>query len=214
MVVPNSETVLITLDYLKAKNIAARGVVIFTPPRFLQEPDSIVTTSPCFVDVEDGEAQVRLITTDAGTYRIDEYFDGLPAYTWYINVPESLAGQTRTLFSFAPAQPVVQGVVVNTIHSGATAPGPSLGIDGDYYYDTVAKFWYGPKASGSWPAGFSIIGPAGSQGTQGQIGPAGPKGSPGTLVLRARLEPQQLGPPRASSRSRDRTLDPLALELP
>jgi hypothetical protein len=177
--VPTSETVLITLDYLKAKNVAARGIVVFTPPRFLQEPDSIVPTSPCFVEVAYGEAEVRLIPTDAGTYRIDEYFDGQAAYTWHINVPESLAGTTRTLFSFAPVQPVVQGTTVNTLLSGAGAPGNTLGINGDYYYDTVAKAWYGPKAAGAWPAGFSIIGPTGPQGEQGETGPTGPQGETG-----------------------------------
>jgi hypothetical protein len=44
---------------------------------------------------------------------------------------------------------------------------------------------FGPKASGAWPAGTSLIGPQGPQGIQGiqgpigNTGPQGPQGVPG-----------------------------------
>ena len=50
----------------------------------------------------------------------------------------------------------------NTVLSGSGTPSNSLGADGDFYIDTTAHAIYGPKASGTWPAGTSIIGPAGS----------------------------------------------------
>lgn len=162
--VPIEDTVLITLDYLKVKNIAANGTVVFTGPRFPVLPDMFVTAEPVQVAVESGEASVRLIPTDAGVFQVQEFLDGAPTHTWHINIPTSLEGQTRSLFSFAPVQPPVQGVTVNTFLSGAGAPSNVLGIDGDFYYDTAAKFWYGPKANAAWPAGFSVVGPPGPAG--------------------------------------------------
>lgn len=180
--VPEEQTVLITLDYLKAKNVAARGLVVFTPPRFLQPPTHIVTSAPCPAEVENGEGQVRLIPSDAGTFQVQEFLDGLPVLTWHINVPTGLSGQTRSLFSFASVQPIVQGVSVNTFLSGSGAPASSLGIDGDYYMDVPGKVWYGPKALGAWPAGFSVVGPAGTNGMNGINGSPGAPGAPGTRI--------------------------------
>lgn len=183
--VPVEDTVLITLDYLKVKNIAANGTVVFTGPRFPVLPDMFVTAEPVQVAVEAGEASVRLIPTDAGVFQVQEFLDGAPTHTWHINIPTSLEGQTRSLFSFAPVQPPVQGVTVNTFLSGVGAPSNALGIDGDFYYDTAAKFWYGPKANAAWPAGFSVIGPEGpegDQGPQGNVGPTGPMGSAGLFT--------------------------------
>jgi hypothetical protein len=34
--------------------------------------------------------------------------------------------------------------------TGATAPDDATGADGDYYFNTVAFQWYGPKAAGTW----------------------------------------------------------------
>src|SRR5688572_3646742 len=183
--VPTEDTVLITLDYLKVKNIAANGTVVFTGPRFTVLPDMFVTAEPVEANIVAGEASVRLIPTDTGTFQVQEFLAGAPTHTWHINVPTSLEGQTRSLFSFAPVQPVVQGVTVNTFLSGSGPPGAILGFDGDFYFDTVAAFWYGPKANGAWPAGFSVIGPEGpegDQGPQGNVGPVGPMGSAGLFT--------------------------------
>lgn len=180
--IPEDQTVLITLDYLKAKNVAARGTVTITPPRFIvPAEEAIVVNAPVDVIVEAGEAEVRIIPSDAGTFRIDELLDGV-SQTWHINIPTALAGTTRSLFSFASVQPIVQGVAVNTMLSGSGAPANTLGIDGDYYYDVPGKFWYGPKALGAWPAGFSVVGPPGTNGTNGTNGQQGPPGTPGTRL--------------------------------
>lgn len=45
----------------------------------------------------------------------------------------------------------------NVLHSVSGAPSDSLGVDGDYAFDPTALVVYGPKASGSWPGGSSII---------------------------------------------------------
>jgi len=76
--------------------------------------------------------------------------------------------------------------LANTIHNGKTAPTNAIGNDGDFYIDTVALDFYGPKFQGRWPAPVSLRGPAGSNGTDGkngtsekgtsQIGLTGPQG--------------------------------------
>lgn len=177
--IPENETVLITLDYLKAKNVASRGSVHFTPPRFTHPNDHIINPAPCPADVVDGEGSIRLIPSDAGTFAVTEYLDGQEPFTWHINLPSGLAGQTRSLFSFAPVQPIIQGISTNTLLSGIGAPSALTGIDGDYYYDVQNKFWYGPKALGAWPAGFSVIGPPGANGTNGTNGTDGVDGDDG-----------------------------------
>lgn len=176
--IPETDTVLINLDFLKAKNIAAQGSVEFLPPRFIRSTSTVVPV-PAVAAVEGGVGQVRLIPTDAGTYQVTERLDGQKPFVWHINVPPGLAGQTRDLTSFASVQPIVQGVAVNTMLSGNGAPANTLGIDGDYYYDVQNKFWYGPKALGAWPAGFSVVGPQGIQGLQGLQGVKGDKGDKG-----------------------------------
>ena len=58
-----------------------------------------------------------------------------------------------------------------TLRYGSGAPGGGVGNDGDFYIDTVAYLIYGPKAGGVWPAGVSLVGPAGS-GAGDVAGPA------------------------------------------
>jgi hypothetical protein len=45
--------------------------------------------------------------------------------------------------------------------TGTAAPTGTDGNDGDMYLRTSTSMLYGPKAAGSWPAGVSLIGPAG-----------------------------------------------------
>lgn len=59
----------------------------------------------------------------------------------------------------------VQGPRGNAVLSGPGAPGPTVGIDGDYYIDTASyptsATLYGPKGAGAWPAsGISVGGGA------------------------------------------------------
>jgi hypothetical protein len=54
-----------------------------------------------------------------------------------------------------------------TILSGSRVTSAGLGTDGDFYIDTDAWEIYGPKTSGAWGAGTSLVGTAGSQGNYG-----------------------------------------------
>jgi len=77
------------------------------------------------------------------------------------------------------------------------APADGLGNDGDYYLDSAASAWYGPKTAGTWtgtgpnslqgpegPVGpqgpEGPVGPEGPQGPEGPVGPEGPQGLPGS----------------------------------
>jgi hypothetical protein len=66
----------------------------------------------------------------------------------------------------------------NTILNGADAP-TTEGLDGDFYIRNSTHYLYGPKASGTWPGGISLVGP---QGIQGATGPS-PTVASGTAVL-------------------------------
>ncbi len=75
----------------------------------------------------------------------------------------------------------------NGIYNGSGAPSPTLGIDGDFYFDNVAVKVYGPKAAGVWPGPSTFTGPVGPQGPAGLNGAgdvSGPAGATdGQLVL-------------------------------
>ncbi len=66
-----------------------------------------------------------------------------------------------------------------TILYGTGAPGSGTGEDGDFYIATDTHHLYGPKASGTWPAGTSLVGPTGPQGSAGAAGATGPQGPQG-----------------------------------
>jgi hypothetical protein len=69
--------------------------------------------------------------------------------------------------------------VVNTLLNGIGAPSASIGINGDFYIDTVAMNIYGPKKKNAWPLPKSLIGPAGVAGAQGAPGKQGSNGKDG-----------------------------------
>jgi hypothetical protein len=71
-----------------------------------------------------------------------------------------------------------------TVHSGAGTPSAGLGIDGDFYINTLVSTLYGPKISGSWGSPTSLIGPQGATGATGLQGATGATGpSTGTQVV-------------------------------
>ena len=59
-----------------------------------------------------------------------------------------------------PAGPT--GSAGSTILNGTVDPSSGTGTDGDFYINTTTSMIFGPKASGTWPAGVSLVGPAGS----------------------------------------------------
>ncbi len=75
------------------------------------------------------------------------------------------------------------GVDGNTILSGVGAPGPSTGVDGNFYVDTAATAIYGPKAGGMWGSPTSLIGPKGDKGDTGDAGIPGPPGADGSVLI-------------------------------
>jgi len=83
---------------------------------------------------------------------------------------------TWVLFAGGGGTPGADG---KTVLNGTAAPGAGDGVDGDFWIDTVAWQIYGPKASGTWPAGVDLQGADGADGATGPTGPAGADGAPG-----------------------------------
>jgi hypothetical protein len=53
-----------------------------------------------------------------------------------------------------------QGIPGNTVLYGTTDPTGAVGVDGNFYINTTTHFMFGPKASGAWSAGTSLVGPS------------------------------------------------------
>lgn len=68
---------------------------------------------------------------------------------------------------------------LNVLHGTGAPDDVADGVDGEFYIDTSAWYIYGPKASGTWPAGVSLIGPTGATGTTGAAGADGADGVDG-----------------------------------
>jgi hypothetical protein len=101
----------------------------------------------------------------------------------YINSTSHFIFGPKVGGSWPPGVSLVgpQGTAGNTVRYGTGAPANTLGVDGDFYINTTTHFFYGPKASGAWPAGTSLIGPQGPIGATGVAGPIGPTGSQGPI---------------------------------
>ena len=64
------------------------------------------------------------------------------------------------------------GAAGKTVLNGAVDP-TTEGVDGDFYINTAANTLFGPKASGNWGTGTSLVGPQGETGATGATGAAG-----------------------------------------
>jgi len=84
------------------------------------------------------------------------------------------------------------GADSNTILSGTAVP-TTEGVNGDYYLKTDTSRFYGPKTSGGWGAGVSLIGPAGTNGTNGSDGSNGTNGTDGLTILNGTAVPTAEG---------------------
>ena len=111
------------------------------------------------------------------------YPDGYPVANTYADLPSSNlytnliyfvlttdGGKDAGLYKYDGANWVycsgvgtdgAAGADGNTILSGVVAP-TNEGVNGDFYINTATSTIYGPKAGGVWPAGVSLIGPAGT----------------------------------------------------
>ena len=70
----------------------------------------------------------------------------------------------------------INGLDGKTVLNGTSDPISILGVNGDFYINTANNKLFGPKSSGAWPSGVSLIG---SQGPIGLRGPAGENGTSG-----------------------------------
>lgn len=67
----------------------------------------------------------------------------------------------------------------SAVLNGTTDPNNTIGENGDFYINTSSFQLFGPKSTGSWGAGVSLIGQQGEQGAPGTDGAPGNDGAPG-----------------------------------
>lgn len=73
------------------------------------------------------------------------------------------------------------GPAGRSVLNGTANPSNSTdGADGDFYINTNALTIFGPKTSGTWGDGVSIVGEQGEKGDDGATGPQGAQGPQGT----------------------------------
>ncbi len=104
--------------------------------------------------------------------------------------PQGPAGATGATGAAGPAGPTgatgaagPAGTNGTAVLNGNTNPTAGTGVNGDFYINTATNTLYGPKANGTWPAGVSLVGPAGVAGPQGPAGATGPAGPTGPTGL-------------------------------
>ena len=116
--------------------------------------------------------------------------------------PQGPAGATGATGATGPAGPVgatgpagvagpqgiagtngINGTNGTAVLNGNTNPNAGIGVNGDFYINTVTNELFGPKANGAWPTGVSLVGPAGVAGPQGPAGATGPAGPTGPTGL-------------------------------
>lgn len=88
--------------------------------------------------------------------------------------PQGIQGVAGATGATGPA-----GADGKTLLNGMVDPTAGIGVDGDFYTNTATSTFFGPKAAGAWPAGVSIVGPAGATGATGPTGPTGATGATG-----------------------------------
>jgi len=129
----------------------------------------------------------------------DIYYDTVGHYLYN---PKTTVWVNRTQLvgtNGTNGSPGANGTNGNTVLNGNTAPSNGTGNNGDFFLNTATNYIYGPKASGTWPGGVSIIGATGSQGiagnngTNGSNGAAGTNGTNGNTVLYGTANPTSQG---------------------
>jgi hypothetical protein len=107
-----------------------------------------------------------------------------------------------------------------TVLSGSGGPASELGADGDFFIDTTAWVIYGPKATGAWPGGASLVGPTGATGATGPVGPTGATGPTGPTGATGEQGPQgpkgdtgETGPQGPAGPGTDLTYDAATREV-
>jgi len=93
---------------------------------------------------------------------------------FYLNTISSFLSGPKTAGGWLTGVSLVgaPGASGNTILNGTVDP-TWQGAYGDFYFNTLTSTLFGPKDSGVWPAGVSLVGAAGSSGTDGTDGTDG-----------------------------------------
>jgi lysophospholipase L1-like esterase len=187
-------TVTLTGRYIHPDGAALTGSITIAAPSLitLSGADTITAGAVTATLNAQGAFSVTLVATDntamqptGWAYDVTETLTGFAPRTYSIVLPQAVPAVD--LADIAPANPADGDYVLvtgptgpsgRTILNGTVAPAAGVGANGDFYIDTVAWKIYGPKASGAWPAGYSIGGGGG-----GVI--ASVNGKTGTVVLNA-----------------------------
>jgi len=100
---------------------------------FVTNPSELVDNVPVYITGAETLQQYKLATTS------------------WLDISPTIKGETGATGAAGPT-----GADGKTWLHGEGAPTSGLGVDGDFYLDTINSTWYGPKST-TWPAGVSLI---------------------------------------------------------
>jgi hypothetical protein len=99
--------------------------------------------------------------------------DGASAYQ--IAVANGFTGTEQEWLDSLEGAPGARG---RSVLNGTAAPDAATGEPGDFYIDTTADAYYGPKTNeGAWPGPTPLVGPQGERGTGISTGSGAPAGT-------------------------------------
>lgn len=206
--------ITVTRRYLNLDLTPATGGVTFIPQVPMINGDTVVAAPLGGALDAEGDLSIQVAANnDPDTrpldvaYLVREEIDHQRRREYYVVISYDAPGGTVDLSTLPAAQipPLITfpvpgppgpegdpgpqgdpGVDGRTVLSGTGAPGPGLGVDGDFYIDTATSDIYGPKTAGAWGAATSLIG---AEGPTGNTGDAGPPGADGNTVLSGTTAP-------------------------
>ncbi|MDB5158777.1 MAG: hypothetical protein JWR50_3484 [Mucilaginibacter sp.] len=148
---------------------------------------SVVYTLPSASSITDGTVLYGLGAPGTSTGNNNDTYINTGTGIFY----KKLAGAWSQVFSMQTGPQGPQGIAGTngtngtngfSVLSGTTAPSNlSTGINGDFYINTTNYTLFGPKTTGVWGTGTSLIGDSGEKGDTGPAGPKGDKGDVGDI---------------------------------
>jgi hypothetical protein len=174
----------VTGTFLTSLGAAAKGRVTFTPTsRIVDEEDAVIIEDTQSVVLNaQGAFSIELPTTDnvllypsGWAYKVSIRIYGVKPQQFHVFLPVGDGSSVdlnvdliSSNFGVAPgagspqAAPGPMGPRGPGVIVGTGVPTSVIGQDGDIYIDDDNGYFYGPKASGTWP-GTSFYSPAGTQ---------------------------------------------------
>lgn len=166
----NGDVFLKTNSGQFAQKISGAWAVVFTLPAIDDPADGTTLYGPGTPTTATGKNGDTYIDTEAGIF----YKKASGTWSQEFSMQTGPQGPKGAKGDTGSA-----GIAGRTILNGAGNPPNTTGANGDFYLNTTAYRFFGPKTAGAWGTGIQVVGPQGEQGETGLTGPTGVTGATG-----------------------------------